>query len=75
MAAFVLMMAAVENACRDRWLEPFSSSTPRDAKGSLIKTSGLVPFFSERESPYKDPMPLVLCKRGELSARRAATKL
>ncbi|KOO36552.1 hypothetical protein Ctob_015989 [Chrysochromulina tobinii] len=52
----------------------FSSSTPRNERGEQAKTSTLLPFFKERSSPYKDPMPLVLCKRGEMSAQ-IATRL
>jgi len=39
-----------------------------------VKTRTLLPFFTARSSPYKDPMPLVLCKRGEISERKATSE-
>jgi len=51
--------------------QPISASTPRDESGGLLSTRQLLPYFSERSSPFKDPMPLVLCKRGEVSTRSA----
>ena len=49
--------------------EPVSASTPRDENGRVLSARELLPFYSERSTPAKDPMPMVLCKRGVLSAR------
>ena len=62
------------NEASSQRITAFSSSTPRNERGEQAKTSTLLPFFKERSSPYKDPMPLVLCKRGEMSAQ-IATRL
>ena len=49
--------------------QPVSVKTPRDAEGGQLSTTGLLPFFNsqERPTPYKDPMPSVLHRRGEIS--------
>ena len=62
------------NEASSQSITAFSSSTPRNERGEQARTSTLLPFFKERSSPYKDPMPLVLCKRGEMSAQ-IATRL
>ena len=54
--------------------QPISTSTPRDESGGVLSTRQLLPYFSERSSPFKDPMPLVLCTRGEVSTRSATMK-
>ena len=51
------------------------TTAPRDEEGGQLSTRAIVPYFSERSSKVKDPMPFVLCKRGELSRQRAEESL
>jgi len=62
--------AAGEQAAYYRF-QPVSAGTPRDSSGAQLKTTQLLPIFSGQGTPFRDPMPLVLCKRGELSERKA----